>query len=485
MAVLTVGAGKQYGTVAAAVAASRDGDVVQVQAGTYTNDFAYVGTDITLQAVGGTVRMNATVSPSDGKAILTTNGDITINGFEFSGARVPDQNGAGIRQEGGNLTILNSYFNNNEMGILTAFDAPNATLTIRNSEFARNGTASGTAHNLYVNGIAKLEVDNSYFHDASVGHELKSRAFETVITNSRFADFNSTASYSIDLPNGGKAVLRNNVIEQGPNSQNPAIIAYGEEGNLKPGSLEMSGNTVINHQAGGLMLWNASGTAATVTDTDVFGLPSGNLVSGPANASGTTYLTSDPGFDTSSPWQGGGIATPPPPAPTPTPTPAPTPAPTPTPTPTPTAGQTLRGTAGGDALAGGAGNDAVYGGAGSDNLTGGAGADTLHGGTEADRLTGGAGNDLLIGARGSDTFIFGSDFGRDTVQGFTSHGTRGSTDRDHLDLTSLGVTGANFAAEVKIAQQGAHVLISIAGEGEILVLNKSVSAFDASDFILG
>ena len=36
MATLTVGAAEQFTTLAAAIAASRDGDLVQVQAGTYT-----------------------------------------------------------------------------------------------------------------------------------------------------------------------------------------------------------------------------------------------------------------------------------------------------------------------------------------------------------------------------------------------------------------------------------------------------------------
>jgi len=40
MATLTVGSGKQYGTIAAAVAAARAGDTVAVSAGTYANDFA-------------------------------------------------------------------------------------------------------------------------------------------------------------------------------------------------------------------------------------------------------------------------------------------------------------------------------------------------------------------------------------------------------------------------------------------------------------
>ena len=47
MATLTVGTDKQFQTVSAAVAASQDGDTILVDAGTYTNDFAHITTDIT------------------------------------------------------------------------------------------------------------------------------------------------------------------------------------------------------------------------------------------------------------------------------------------------------------------------------------------------------------------------------------------------------------------------------------------------------
>ena len=52
MATLTVGQGQQFSTIAAAVAASHDGDVIAVQAGTYTNDFATINDKITIEGVG-------------------------------------------------------------------------------------------------------------------------------------------------------------------------------------------------------------------------------------------------------------------------------------------------------------------------------------------------------------------------------------------------------------------------------------------------
>ncbi|HEY0205462.1 MAG TPA: hypothetical protein VGC15_15060, partial [Acetobacteraceae bacterium] len=63
MTILTVGAGQQFSTISAAVAASQDGDTVQVQAGTYVNDFATVNTKITIQGVGGMAHLVATVAP--------------------------------------------------------------------------------------------------------------------------------------------------------------------------------------------------------------------------------------------------------------------------------------------------------------------------------------------------------------------------------------------------------------------------------------
>ena len=64
-----------------------------------------------------------------------------------------------------------------------------------------------------VNHIATLTVTNSYIHDANLGHEIKSRAANTVIENNRIFDNNATASYSIDLPDAGNATISNNIIE--------------------------------------------------------------------------------------------------------------------------------------------------------------------------------------------------------------------------------------------------------------------------------
>jgi hypothetical protein len=304
--ILTVGQGQQFPTIKAAIAASRDGDVLQVQAGTYTNDSAEINTKITLQGVGGMAKLVGTTKVSNGKGLLVTNTDVAIDHFEFSGATGGSNNAAGIRYQGGDLVVTNSYFHDNQNGIL-ANPSATGTITIRNSEFGHNGYGDGYTHNLYVNNVAKLTIQDSYFHDAVVGHEIKSRATKTEITNTRIYDNDGAASYSVDLPNGGKAILKNNIIEQGPRSGNPNIVAYGAEGGLHAdSSLTMTGNTVINDLTGrGAVLLNASGSPATLHGNKVYNI--NQMVQGSgATISNTITLSKEPSLDTSHPWRPAG-----------------------------------------------------------------------------------------------------------------------------------------------------------------------------------
>ena len=471
MATLTVGQGQQFATIGAAVAASRDGDVLQVQAGTYTNDFATINTKITLQGVGGMVHMVGAGDIPNDKGILVTNTDVKIDHFEFSGAEGGSGNAAGIRYQAGNLTVTNSYFHDNQNGLL-ANPSATGTITIDNSEFAKNGSGDGYTHNLYVGDIARLTVTDSYFHEANGGHEIKSRAAETNITNNRIFDGSGSSAYNIDLPNGGRGVISGNIIEQGADGGNNRIVAFGAEGGLHAGSsLSMTNNTVVNEASSGLMVWNAGGSPATISGNKVYGLSDAQLVSGGGTVTGTTHLASEPTLDTSHPWTGS--------APAPTPTPDPTPSPTPTPT--PTTGFTWSGTAGDDVKSGGDGYDNLSGNGGDDRLLGGGGNDTLSGGGGADTLTGGGGVDRLIGGGGNDVFRFENGGGKDVVQGFAAHGYSGS-ERDHFDVSGLGVTKAQFAASIHITDSADGVVIA-AGDMQMTVLGMHASSFSSSDFI--
>ena len=127
-----------------------------------------------------------------------------------------DLNGAGIRYEGGKLVVDKCLFHDNQMGILASASGA-GTVTIKNSEFNRNGAPGSNAHNIYINAVAELIVDNIYSHDNITGHQLKSRAKKTTITNSRFYDGTGAAEgYNVDIPDGGVTSISECTFQRSP-----------------------------------------------------------------------------------------------------------------------------------------------------------------------------------------------------------------------------------------------------------------------------
>ncbi len=316
MTILTVGTGSgyQYSTLAAAVAASQNGDTIEVQPGTYTNDFSTINTNITIEGKDGIAHFVATVPPSNLKGILTIDADVTLINLELSGAAIPSDdggNGAGIRFETGSLTLQNVYIHDNQDGLL-ANAASTANITINDSEFANNGVSDpsssgyGYTHNIYVGAINTLTITNSYITGANVGHEIKSRAATTVIENNRISEGpNGTGSYDIDLPNGGAATIQNNYIEKGPNSGNPTLISFGEEGANANSSLTVSGNTIVNDLgSSALVVNNRSSATVSITNNTTYGLTQSQIASGASTQSGNTYApqSSEPAANTSAPY---------------------------------------------------------------------------------------------------------------------------------------------------------------------------------------
>ena len=286
--VLHVGANETYTTLASALAASRNGDTLLVDAGTYTDDFAYVTTAVSIIGVGGMVNLVAASSPANGKAILCVDADCTIENVSFSGCKVPDQNGAGIRYEGGNLTLRNCSFHDNENGLMSA-PVPGGTLLIQHCDFSNNGNGNGLTHNLYAGAIQQLTVEDSRFTGVSVGHESKSRAFNTTITGNLIADGPvSTASYSIDLPDGGKAVVTGNLIEKGSQAENQSAIHFGGEGIPYGGSsLLVQGNQITNDRGPeAVAVLNQTAIPVTVTDNSLTRFDAARIALGPAQISG-------------------------------------------------------------------------------------------------------------------------------------------------------------------------------------------------------
>ena len=309
-AVALVGPSRTFHTISAAVSAAQaTGSTITticVDAGDYVNDFpATITTPLKLYGVGGLAHMRSTLADlPNRKAILLTRADVTIDGFEFSGAKVGDRNGAGIRYEGGKLTVVDSLFHDNENGILGAsaggLPGPIGShlVTVLNSEFFRNGFVSGgvgdgQTHGIYLAGGHSLTVRKSFFSEQYEGHHIKSRAGTTVVEDSTFEDglgpAGLVASYSIDLPNGGSAVVRRSTFYQRngqglPRGVNGTVINYGGEVPTVPAgsALTVEQSTFINYKSGpATAVKNRTTTAPTTmtgnTTVNVSTLTSGGV----------------------------------------------------------------------------------------------------------------------------------------------------------------------------------------------------------------
>lgn len=227
--VLTVGPGKRYEKPSAAALDAVSGDTVRIFPGAYDDCAVWRQSNLVIEGVGnGVVIGNRACA---GKGVFVILGDnVTIRNVTLTGARVADHNGAGIRAEGGSLTIENGRFIGNEDGILAIMR--DGEIVIRNSYFEGNGNCiAQCAHGVYVSSARRLRVENSEFFQQHVGHHIKSRARVTEVMDSFIHDGpKGDASYLIDIPNGGAITIAGNRLEKGPHAKNlSAAIAIGAE----------------------------------------------------------------------------------------------------------------------------------------------------------------------------------------------------------------------------------------------------------------
>ena len=275
---LQVGQGRQYDAPSAAADAARDGDTVSIAPGEYFDCAVWKASNLTIQGEGRADQVVITDKTCQGKGLFVTTGtNTTVRNLTLTRARVADGNGAGIRVEGKDLTVDGVRFVNNQNGILAgAIDG--ATIIVRNSEFVRNGTcenSSGCAHGIYIGFMTRLRVENSRFFDTREGHHIKSRAsFNEIIGNDIEDGPNGTASYEIDISNGGKVLIQGNTLQKGPKSENrTAAIMVGSEGVLlRTPEILIENNTFTNQApTQTTLLTNRTATEAIVRNNRLIG----------------------------------------------------------------------------------------------------------------------------------------------------------------------------------------------------------------------
>src|SRR6516162_490001 len=234
-----------FATIGAAVATEVAGNTytVNVAPGNYTNDFAVFNAATVVNASGVTDSTN--MPPPNDKGVFTTVNPLTVNGLTFTATpdTGPNSLGSGIgaalgynssaireQANGPNTLTLNGVtISNFQMGVLTSSDSGSTfadQVSITNSKFYNNGFPKDPAdpfafgHAIYVGDAASLNADGVLICGQQVGHDLKSRAAATTISNSQLyvgvigpAGCNvGSASAGIDLPNGGMIDLSGNTI---------------------------------------------------------------------------------------------------------------------------------------------------------------------------------------------------------------------------------------------------------------------------------
>ncbi len=252
-----VGPSRTYTKPSAVSNLVQDGDIVEIDPGTYYQDVAkWAKNNLVLRGVGGRPHLDAGGKAYGRKAIWVISGNnTTVENIEFSNCADPsenDKNWAGIRQEGAGLHVKNCYFHHNDNGILAGANKT-SDIVIEFSEFAYNGFGDGYSHNLYIGHVKSLVFSYNYSHHAKVGQELKSRAYKNYILYNRIGnESDGTASREIDLPNGGLAIIIGNQIQQGNQTSNSNLIGFGLEGLSNPGphELYLINNTLVNDKPG-------------------------------------------------------------------------------------------------------------------------------------------------------------------------------------------------------------------------------------------
>jgi hypothetical protein len=274
-AVLEVGQRKQYKLPSEAIKMAHDGDTVRIYPGEYF-DCAIVGQNrLTIEGAGKAESILLTDKACQGKAILVTAGrDISVRNVTLARARVPDHNGAGIRDEGNNLIVDHVRFVNNQNGILSG--RTGGTMIIRDSYFEKNGSCEGScAHGLYVGQLDLLRVERTKFYETRRGHHIKSRAHRTEVLDCDIEDGpDGTASYEIEIPSGGSLIARGNTIIKGVNAENhTAAIVIGAEGVIQPTRELIIENN--NFRSDGswptFFVWNLTATEAQIRNNKING----------------------------------------------------------------------------------------------------------------------------------------------------------------------------------------------------------------------
>lgn len=227
-------AGKGFATLQAAVSSVRMGTAtILIAPGVYRECAVQSGGRITYRAVVPGTALFERVACEDKAALVLRGQAAAVDGLVFRGYRVADGNGAGIRSETGDLTVLNSTFLDSQEGIAGGQPAAQR-IVIDRSVFAGLGQcdeAPNCSHAIYLGNRGSVTITRSRFARGTGGHYVKLRSPTVTISDNVFDDTRGAkTNYMIDLPEGATGAIIRNIFVQGLRKENrSALLVVGAE----------------------------------------------------------------------------------------------------------------------------------------------------------------------------------------------------------------------------------------------------------------
>ncbi|MEN3749974.1 right-handed parallel beta-helix repeat-containing protein [Sphingomonas sp. HF-S3] len=241
--------GEGFRTLADAVA--RAGDTratIVIAPGTYRECVVQQAGEITFKAAWpGSVIFERETCEDKAAFVLRGRGSV-VDGIVFRNYAVNDGNGAGIRIEQGDLSVVNAMFLDSQEGILGG-NPSGQRITIDRSTFSGLGQCetSDCSHSIYLANKGQVTITRSRFERGTGGHYVKLRVPDVRITDSSFDDTKGRkTNYMIDLSEGATGLISRNVFVQGENKENwSGFIVVAAEGR----TYRSAGLTISDNQA--------------------------------------------------------------------------------------------------------------------------------------------------------------------------------------------------------------------------------------------
>ena len=272
-----VGQGEAYPTLAAALAAARPGETIDIIGDTFREAAVIAVPRLTLRGTAGRPHFDcAGIALADDKACFAIVADgVTLENIEISGAAAPPSAGgdaACVRSVGDlRLTLTDIFCHASQNGLV----ATGGTIAIMHSEFFENGRGSDSdSRNVDLGrNCTSVTVTGSVFRDSAGGDEFTSRCLRTEISDSTFRA--TQGARALDFPVGGDAVVYRSTIEQGAGARGKEIVSFASQPCEHHGSLKLKEVHIVNAHIDAV-IDNADkcvGDPITVEQVGVEGLP--------------------------------------------------------------------------------------------------------------------------------------------------------------------------------------------------------------------